>query len=236
MCWISYLQMRKNQSQIWSSERQGISGCSSHEMVEFKTLMGGNKAKNTITTLDFRRGNFDTFRGMLRRIPWVTVLEKGLVQEPRLIFKDLLLQAQEWYIPLYPMYTMQQSSKDSRQAVWLNKESLPNLKHKKKAYKNLKQGQVNQVWRHCIQCRHGIRKAKDHLKTNLERVMKGNKKHFQQTYQHQKEDKGKCRPTARWSFEPSDKEHRESQHTQCLLCLQFNLQDIPSEIPAPWDK
>lgn len=29
-----------------------------------------------------------------------------------------------------------------------------------------------------MQCRHGIRKAKDHLKTNLERVMKGNKKHF----------------------------------------------------------
>lgn len=71
----------------------------------------------------------------------VTVLEKGLVQEPWLIFKDLLLQAQEWYIPLYPI---QQSSKDIRQAVWLNKESLPNLKHKKEAYKNLKQGQVNQ--------------------------------------------------------------------------------------------
>jgi len=50
-------------------------GCSNHEMMEFRILRGGNKAKRKITSLDFRRADFGHFRDLLGRILWNMVLE-----------------------------------------------------------------------------------------------------------------------------------------------------------------
>ncbi|GAB0208710.1 hypothetical protein GRJ2_003336700 [Grus japonensis] len=47
---------------------KGSLGCSDHEMVEFKILSGGSRAKSKITTLDFRRADFDLFKDMLGRV------------------------------------------------------------------------------------------------------------------------------------------------------------------------
>ncbi|GAB0179869.1 mitochondrial enolase superfamily member 1 [Grus japonensis] len=49
----------------------GSLGCSDHEMVEFRILHGRSRAINRIITLDFRRTNFDLFKDLLGRIPWV---------------------------------------------------------------------------------------------------------------------------------------------------------------------
>lgn len=40
-----------------------------------------------------------------------------------------------------------------------------------------------------------------------------------QVHQQQKEDQGKCGPTAEWSRGPGDKGHGNGQDTECLLCL-----------------
>lgn len=80
----------------------------------------------------------------------------------QLIFRDHLLQAQEWSIPL--------SRKSSgRKPVWTNKMLLTKLKHQKEAYKRQRHGRVTwKEYRENVQiCRYGVRKAKVHLEINL---------------------------------------------------------------------
>ena len=40
-------------------------GCRDHELMEFRILRGGNKAKNRTTSLDFRRTDFGVFKDLL---------------------------------------------------------------------------------------------------------------------------------------------------------------------------
>ena len=76
--------------------------------------------------------------------------EKGEIQESWLIFKDHLLQAQEWSILI-----IKKQSKGVRRPAWMNMELLTELKHEKEAYKRQKQGQVTrQEYRAAVQaCR-----------------------------------------------------------------------------------
>ena len=104
---------------------RGSFGCSDHEMIEFRILKEGNKAKSSITASGFRRADFGIFRDLFGRSPQETILERG-VQKSCLIFKDHLLQTQEWSIP-----TSQESSKGNRRPAWMNKELLTKHKHKK---------------------------------------------------------------------------------------------------------
>ena len=60
---------------VGSGKVEGHLGCSDHEMLEFKTLRGGSRAKSRTATLDFRRANFDLFRDLIGRIPWARALE-----------------------------------------------------------------------------------------------------------------------------------------------------------------
>ena len=78
---------------------KGSLGRSDHEMVEFKILRAMRKAHSKLATLDFRRADFGLFRDLLGRVPWDTALEGRGAQESWLIFRDHLLQAQEWCIP-----------------------------------------------------------------------------------------------------------------------------------------
>jgi len=47
----------------------GRLGCSDHEMVEFRILLGGSRAISRIKTLDFRRANFCPLQGATGRNP-----------------------------------------------------------------------------------------------------------------------------------------------------------------------
>lgn len=98
------------------------------EMVEFRILSGGSMSKSSITTLDFRRGDFNVFTYLLGRILWDTGLERRGIQESLSIFKDHLVQAQESSIP-----TSRNANKCSRKPAWMNKELLIELRHKKEA-------------------------------------------------------------------------------------------------------
>jgi len=48
---------------------KGSIGCNDHEMVEFKILRAARKAHSRLTTLGFRRADFDLFRDLLGRVP-----------------------------------------------------------------------------------------------------------------------------------------------------------------------
>lgn len=52
-------------------------GCSVHEMVEFRVLRGGNKAKIRTATTDFRRVELGLSGNLPGGIPWETALEKS---------------------------------------------------------------------------------------------------------------------------------------------------------------
>ena len=54
---------------------RGSLGCSDHDMVEFRILRGGSRAKSRIVTLDLRRANFGIFRDLSGGIPLVRALE-----------------------------------------------------------------------------------------------------------------------------------------------------------------
>ena len=74
---------------------KGSTGCSDHEMGEFKILGAARSAHSKVTTLDFRRADFGLFRDLLSGVPWDKALEGRGAQESWLIFKYHLLQAQE---------------------------------------------------------------------------------------------------------------------------------------------
>ncbi|GAB0181505.1 hypothetical protein GRJ2_000615800 [Grus japonensis] len=122
---------------VGNVELKGNLGCSDHEMVELKILKAARRAESKLTTLNFRRADFDLFRDLLGRVPWDKALEGRGAQESWLVFKDHLLQAQERCIP-----TKRKSGKSIRRPAWMNKELLDKLQYKKETYRRWKQGQV----------------------------------------------------------------------------------------------
>jgi len=108
--------------------------CSSaFDVVDLRILRGGNKAKSKITTPGFRRAGFGLLSYLLARIPQEMSLERRVVKESWLIFKDHLLPAPEWSTPMSRI-----SSKGSRRPAWTNKELLTKLKWKKEVCKRCK--------------------------------------------------------------------------------------------------
>lgn len=113
-------------SWTWYSQTRNGQGCEGWEQPwlqwpwdsGLRILKGKNKTKNRITTVDFGR-DFGLFRDPLGRTLWNMVLERKEVQESWLIFKNHLLQVQEW-----SFLTCRKSSKGVRRPVWLNKELL----------------------------------------------------------------------------------------------------------------
>ncbi|GAB0207498.1 mitochondrial enolase superfamily member 1 [Grus japonensis] len=153
----------------------GSLGCSDHETVEFRILHGRSRAMNRIMTLDFRRDNFDLFKDLLGRIPWVRALEDREVQESWSVFKHHFLQAQDRCIP-----KNRKSSKGGRTPAWMSKELLEKLKGKKEVYRMWKKGLATwEEYRDVVRvCSNATRKAKAHLELNLARDVKDKKEGF----------------------------------------------------------
>lgn len=103
------------------------------------------------------------------------MLEGREAPEQYLIFKDKLLQAQEWCIP-----KKRKSGKNTRRPVWMNKELLFKLKPKKEVCGGWKHGEV--VWEEYKEivpaARNWVRKAESLRELNLARDIKGDKKTF----------------------------------------------------------
>ena len=104
----------------------GSLGCSSHEMVEFRILYGRSKATSRITTLDFRRANFNLFKDLPGGIPWASILEGKGTQESWSTLKCHFFEAQDRCIP-----ESIKLGKGSRRPVWMSKELRGKLKWKK---------------------------------------------------------------------------------------------------------
>jgi len=54
---------------------ESSSGCSNHEMVEFKILCRRSKAISRVASLDFTRANYDLFKELLGGILWAKAVE-----------------------------------------------------------------------------------------------------------------------------------------------------------------
>lgn len=50
-------------------------GSCGHEMVEFRILREGSRAKSKTTALDLRMADFNNFRNPFGKIPWHTATE-----------------------------------------------------------------------------------------------------------------------------------------------------------------
>jgi len=153
----------------------GSLGCSDHEMVNFRNLRGGSRVISRIKTLDFRRANFGLFKELLGGIPWVRALEGRGVQESWSLFKRHFLHAQQRCIPL-----SKKSRKGGKRPAWMSNELLVELRLKRKVHGKWKEGQATwEEYRNVVRaCRDATRKAKAHLKLNLTRDVKDNKKGF----------------------------------------------------------
>ena len=91
----------------------------------FRILKGGEKSKNQDHNPGLQESRLWSVQ-LLGRITWLIVLERRGVKESLLIFKDHLLQAQEWSVP-----TCRKSSKGCRRPAWINNELVTKFKHKK---------------------------------------------------------------------------------------------------------
>ncbi|KFV12556.1 hypothetical protein N340_13926, partial [Tauraco erythrolophus] len=115
------------------------------------------------------------FRDLLGRVRWNEALEGRGAQESWVIFKDHLLQAQERCIS-----KKRKPGRNTRRPVWMNKELLDQLGHKKKASRGWRQGQVAwEEYRAIVRVtRDQVGKAKAPIELNLARDIEGNKKNF----------------------------------------------------------
>jgi len=53
----------------------GNLGCSDHALVEFTVLRDMGKARSVVRTLNFRKANFQLFKGLVSRTPWKNGLQ-----------------------------------------------------------------------------------------------------------------------------------------------------------------
>jgi len=60
---------------------KGSLGCSDDEMVKLKILWAAWRVNCKLTTMDFRRADFDLLRDLLDRIPWDKALQGRVAQE-----------------------------------------------------------------------------------------------------------------------------------------------------------
>ncbi|PKU45837.1 glycerol kinase [Limosa lapponica baueri] len=134
-----------------------------------------HKTTSRSETLDFRRANFDLFKKLLGKIPWVRALEDRGAQESWLIFKYHFLQAQDRCIP-----KSKKSGKGSRRPLWLSRELLKKLKWKIEVYSVWKNRLITwEDYKNAVRvCRDERRKAKASLELKLARDVKVNKKGF----------------------------------------------------------
>lgn len=101
--------------------RAGLS-YTNHELVELRILRTENIAYSKMTMLDFRRANFGFFRDLLGRTQRISSwIEHGYSW---LIFKDNLLQTQEWSFPM-----SRKSSTGGKTHMQMKKELLTNFSH-----------------------------------------------------------------------------------------------------------
>ena len=149
--------------------------CSDHEMVEFRILRGADRTMGRYITLDFWRDNFALFKDLLGVIPQVRALEDNGVQEIWLLFRHHFLHTQDQCVTM-----SKKSCKGDRRPAWMSKELLVKFKWKEKVYRMWKEEQVTwEEYENVVrECRDAMRKAKVHLKLNLARDVKDNKKGF----------------------------------------------------------
>lgn len=69
-CALLNLMLTNNEELIMDVKVGGCLGCRDHEMVEFRILGGGNRAKSRTTTLDFIKEDINLFRDLTGRIIW----------------------------------------------------------------------------------------------------------------------------------------------------------------------
>ncbi|KFV02613.1 hypothetical protein N340_00830, partial [Tauraco erythrolophus] len=170
-------------------------------------------------TLDFRRAGFGLFRDLFARVQWNEALEGRGAQESWLIFKDHLLQAQERSIP-----TKRKSGRNTRRPAWMNKELLDQLRHKKKAYRGWKQGQVAwEEYRAIVRAtRDQVRKAKALIELNLARDIKGNKKSFYRYVSDKKRSRENVGPLRKEMGDPATWDMEKAEVLNDFFVSVFN--------------
>lgn len=72
---LLYLILTKKEELFGEVKVRGSFGCSDHAMIEFRILRGGNSAKISIPTLDFKRADSGLSKDLLKTIHWEMVLE-----------------------------------------------------------------------------------------------------------------------------------------------------------------
>ncbi|KFQ81576.1 hypothetical protein N335_14481, partial [Phaethon lepturus] len=131
--------------------------------------------KNEVSTLNFRKANFQLLRKSFNRIPWETALRDKGTEQSWQIFKDTFHRVQELLIP-----KCKKSGKEGKRPAWLSQDLLVKLKGKREMNRQWKQGQVcwDEYWDAAWWCRDEVRKAKAWLELNVARDAKNNKKGF----------------------------------------------------------
>ena len=154
---------------------EGSLGYSHHEGVEIRISCGRNRTPSRITTLDFRRANFDLFKQLLGEIPWDRVLEGKGAQDSWLAFKGCFFRAQDQSIP-----AGRKSRKGARRPTCLSRELVEKLKWKRRVYRSQKEGLATwEEYKTVVRgCREATRKAKASLELNLASGVEDNRKGF----------------------------------------------------------
>lgn len=113
-------------------------GQSDQEMVEFSILdevRTGGVSKTA--TLDFQRADFESFRTLVGRVLWKSVLKGREVQEDWILLKKEVFKVQKQAVPV-----CRKMSQRGRKLAWLNRELFLSGRKKKRVYVQWKKGQA----------------------------------------------------------------------------------------------
>lgn len=78
---MEVLRLTNKEGLVGDVKVEGRLNYNGHEIVEFRILGGGSRAKSKITALDFRGSDFGLFNDLLSRLPWDKSLETRGAQE-----------------------------------------------------------------------------------------------------------------------------------------------------------
>lgn len=143
-CWTWYLQTTKLVKQLKVSESQGCLGCRDQDMMEFWIEISERQRKKKkkkkgpwIAPLSNRRAGFNLFRDLLGRIPYDKALEKNGPGKQVGYSRVTSFKQRKG-----PSWQEGNQAKGERRPVWMNKNLLIEVRHKKQVYTKQKQGQV----------------------------------------------------------------------------------------------
>ena len=169
-----------NEDRITKTEVREPLANSDHNMVSFEVFFKTPKVMTKAKVYNFRKANYEGMKQRLTEVDW-SKIEKTSTEKGWLFFKNVVLEAQNNYIP-----KVDKSKSKTKWPKWFNRSIKKNIQRKKALYRAFKRDQKQSTQKEYLelqtQVKKEVRKAKREIEINIAKGAKTNSKMFFQYY------------------------------------------------------